>query len=275
MAALTQAELMYMVAREIGGGVLREGTCSSNGTTTTLIDTVDRVESFGYWINGTVWVGSGFTSVAKITGFNDQTSTLTFTPAVAAGNVESGDAYAVCKKRFPYYLLKQVVNQAVEHLGEVPLTNTSLTTAALQTEYQLPDSHITRELLSVHIQRNTDDSDDNRWEEVLGWYIKKGVSGTADYLVFRTQPVDGRSLMLTYTARHPSLDSADALNENVHPNRIIYRAALEAMKWYRDKTRLDDYKDKIRELERKADGAIMDWPINVPARTPKHLMRYL
>ncbi len=59
--------------------------------------------------------------------------------------VAVGDAYMYISPDFPVYDMIEVVNDALqsEHIGKIPVPDTSLITAANQTEYTLPSALIT------------------------------------------------------------------------------------------------------------------------------------
>lgn len=257
MHPFTFSELTYMTARLIGGNVLQEAFATASGTTTTMTDTYrPSNEGADYWNEGTIWILQTTDGLApqwesSIIRDYDGAGVFTFDALTAAP--DQNDKYAVLKRRYQRHIVRQMVNQALQELGAVARTDTSLTTVDDQTEYDLP-LPANPELKAVYIQTNKDDSNDNRWEKVYGWSIKHGDPSTGDVLVFDRQYTAGYTLRLDYNDRHDQLfDDSDALQEDIPVERIIYPAALYCLKWYRDKTRTNDFRDAIRELQRLSD----------------------
>lgn len=273
----TLAHLTYRTAREIGGGVLFENK-ATGGSATTVIDT-GRTEADDYWNGGTAWIISAGAAApewefSEISNWDLASTTATLKETLTA-DVAAGDRYAFCKKRYPLHVLTQVVNNALTEMGLIPYEDTSLTTATSQTEYTLAAGIDGRELRKVFIQTIDDDADDNQWKELFNWSVKFGDTGSQDVLVFRRQPPEGYTLRLIYMKQHDELYAySDQLNEHVNVQRVVFAAALDAIKWYRDKTRLDDFDKKIAELEAKKAKAEKMYPIPYPSRPGRSLMGY-
>jgi len=276
----TLGELIYRVAREVVD--VREGTVTG-GTTTTIIDTVNRKEPDDYWNNGTAFMiydagGAGAApenEYKRITDFANSTNTITvasaFTVAPAAG-----DRYAVMNRRIPLNILIQSVNRTLQDLGNVPVTDiTSLDTADNQTEYELPVAANT-DLRQVWVQTNLDDADDYRWEKLFNWYVQTTATGSSDLLVFPYQLPSGYDLKLVYVGPHDELSSATSqLSESIYPERIIYRAAYHTLNWMKRKIKPKDRQYINEEIEKMNDYALkseLEHPIKIPPRTTKIVM---
>lgn len=275
----TLSDLTYFTARQLG--VVTEGTCTG-GTTGTVLDSVERTEGDDDWNGGTVWIRYDTGGIAPqgeydiITDFANTGGVITvrtgFTAAVAAS-----DQYAIAKPRYSLQVLKQAVNMALHRIGSILLWNsTSVTTADAQTEYTLP-SMVTKETLrEVYLQTNDDDSDDNQWEKQYNWRVKEPAAGTgtAKTLVLHTQPASGYAVGLSYTGVHPELSIySDKLNESVQPERVYYAAAYEALiKKRRGADAITA--DKIVRAQQDMLTADQNYPINIPAKTPRIIQSY-
>jgi hypothetical protein len=248
------SELTYLTARLVGGNVLQEAYATAAGSTTELTDTYrPSNEAADYWNEGTIWIIKTTDGLApqwesSIIRDYDGAGVFTFDALTVA--VTANDKYAVCKRRYQRHILRQFVNQAIQELGAVARTDTSLTTIDEQTEYTLPIG-ANPDLRQVHIQTKKDDSNDNKWVKIFGWEVIHGDPSTGDTLRLPRQYTAGYSIRLDYNDRHDQLfDASDRLQEDIPVERVIYPAALYSLKWYRDKTRTDDFRDSIREMAR-------------------------
>ncbi len=242
-------------------GIARYGT-ATDGSTTSIVDTngLARIDN-RYFDEGTAFIlkdagGAGAApenSFSRITKFDSTTKTLTLETAITA--VVAGDIYGVASRRFPLYLLVEKINSALFMDGYIPVDDTTLTTAANQTELTLPVG-ASRDLKQVQIQRNQD-SDDNLWDDLFNWSIKYSATGSQDTLILASQPPTGYSLRLRYATPHAELrDASDVLNEVIHPDRIVYQVCADALRWYTDKTRQrKTFQDTLAVLELKAQRA--------------------
>lgn len=101
--SVTRPNLIKRILRETGYG--QTGSCTSNGTTTTVIDTNnlqstqfndrDHVGAFLYFSSG-----SGDGHIATVTTYAPSTGTLTFSPAIAASGTNSGVVYHLFRTPF-------------------------------------------------------------------------------------------------------------------------------------------------------------------------------
>ncbi len=229
----TLFDLTYRVCSKLG--MVREGA-ATGGSGTTIIDTVERGEEDDYWIGGTAWLLRNANDVgvsperkySVITAFVNSTGVITLRDTFT-DNVEVGDRYAVGKVRYPLWLLIQKINEAVEGMGDYPVTDkATITIVASQTEYSIP-SVANRNLVRVSVQTKKD-TNDYRWVKVHGWNVERTAIGTADLLILSSQLSKGYLLKLEYGDVHDQLYvSTDQLSETVHILRVVTLAAIKCL----------------------------------------------
>jgi len=275
----TLSNLTYELAVELG--TVYEGE-ATGGTTTTLIDTNDLTQADDYWNEGTVWIldDAGGASAApegeyaKISDFDNGTSTVTHGTLTAAP--AAGDRYAIAKKTYTLYTMIQAINRALRNINIEYTDTTTIDTAASQTEYTLP-AIAAMDLRQVFLQTKTGDADDNRWVEIFDWYIQKTATGTQEELILPRQYTTSRDVKLVYMAPHGKLyDYNDKLDESVHMERVIFRAAwmimntevqqtrsqdpylVESREYYKSLTQLADVRYQIKGPQKRGRLMIPD-----------------
>lgn len=268
----TLFDLTYQTASLLG--VVQE-SAATGGSTTTTVDTVERLEADDYWNKGTLWILKTTDGLApqgefaRISDFVSTTHTLTHGTLTAAPG--AGDIYAVCKARFPLSLLKQKVNEALRKVGKIPVVDTSLTTASEQTEYTLPLAAY--DLREVWLQ-TVKDTNDRRWKKLHEWRIQKGASGV-ESLLLTGQYESGYLLKLVYAAPHATLfNASDVLDESISPERIVYDAAVGCLLWRKQKSGNADsgLSEQINYFQDLAEQKKIQYPVMVPARTSRLML---
>jgi hypothetical protein len=241
-------DLTYQLAVSLG--VVNEGT-ATGGSTTTLIDTVELTQADDFWNLGTVWVtydaaGAGAAPQGEYSVISDFTASSdtvalrsTLTAAIAAG-----DRYAIGRPRYPLSLLTSRINEV---LRQIPIQKDDITTvtiAAEQTEYSLPAD--VWDLKEVWVQSN-DDTNDNRWEKLYDWRVKKSATGTANILELGRQWDTDYELKLAYLTDHQVLRaSTDKLDTTIHVNRVVYNAVVGCLLWRKAKIgQLDENENQL------------------------------
>lgn len=270
--AITMFDLVWKTLVELG--VTRTGT-ATGGSTTTLVDTnaLKLIEN-DYYNEGTLFIFNDADATTldklytKIKDFTQTSKTIT-TYATLGAEIAVGDTYGVANRRFPLHLVEQKINNQLYLEGYIPGEDTSLTTVSSQLEYTIP-SGVSRDLRQVYFAAS-DDSDANEWTPVVNWDIQKTATGTGDTLVLQYELPAGRTLWLRYGKQHDALDAYDdELDEAIHPDRIVYSAAAELLRWYRDRTRLRHLGDSIGFLDIKAQRAKDLHPLPVlPSKAAK------
>ena len=166
-----------------------------------------------------------------VSAYNDAiwTGTLaTLTTAIA-----SGDTIMLAKQdKFPLQQIIYAINKGLQSLGDLPLNaNTSLTTVANQTEYNIPVA-VKRGLKQVWVQGILGDSNDNRWFQVHDKRNELTTGGTASILYIPQYPA-GYTIRLIYDGEHPTLASySDVISEYVHPEVVVACSIVKLLEWY-------------------------------------------
>ena len=272
---ITLFDLVWKVVVELGTAKTGKAT---GGTTTTLVDTnALRLTENDYFNEGTLFILKAGSAApegefSKIKDFTQTSKTVTVYDALTAAP-DSGDIYGIANRRFPLFLVTEKINNALYMDGYIPGEDTSLTTVAGQTEYTLP-SGVSRDLRQVLVATN-DDSDMNEWTPVVNFDVKKTATGTGDLLVLSYELQAGKTLWIRYAKQHGEIRAAtDELDEAIHPDRVVYAASAELLRWYRDKTRLRHLSDTIDYLDMKQARAKDLHPLpQLPPRSAK-VMRF-
>lgn len=220
----TLATLTLALARAIA--TVKSGA-ATGGSTTTLVDTgFYNPEVDDYWNNGAIWFQSGNNAgkSAIITDWANSSKTFTF--ATQAGACAAGNLYSVTHRDFPRWLLRQAVNRALQEIGGVGASNTTLTTVGGQEEYSLPAS--VNHVLRVEVARSTSTPYD--YQPHHNWKV------IGDKLRFDPShiPCDaGLIIRLTYSELAVSELTADTdtVNELIHPDLVVWKAAVFALAW--------------------------------------------
>ena len=277
------------VARNLG--VVSDGKCSATGTTVTLVDTVDRLQATSYWVGGPVWItydagtttgttapAGRFSRVSASTSGGTITVADSFTAATAAS-----DLYAIGKKRYDLFRLRQNVNRALIEMGPMRVDDiTTLTTATGETEYALPEA-ANRDLREVWIQGRTSNSADNRWNKIYGWYVQKTATSVADELILPFQYTTGRLLKLVYATEHPELMLySDEIDDGFHLDRVVIEATVLCLMWR--KSRVGDADPSLNDqlgfwinpipgigLSR-LERVRLKYPVKLPPKSPDILV---
>lgn len=254
-------------------GVLSEGI-ATGGSTTTIADTVERLEADDFWNGGSAWItydaaGAGAAPQGEygyISDFANTGGIVTLRSALTTA-VAAGDRYAIATPRYPLQLLIQKANETFGVIEKADTT--TITTATQQTEYSLPADVL--ELKQVWIQTN-DDADDNGWEQIYDWETLKSETGTANKVRFMRQFDDGYSVKLVYLTYHQVLRVAtDKLDDSIHINKVIWNAAVGCLLWRKAKVGESD--SSVNELlnyyQAKAQEINQEFSQRLPKKSAK------
>lgn len=206
--------------------------------------------------------------------------TWTGTIATVTDAIASGDTIMLAKQdKFPLPQIIRSINRGLEFLGDLPANaDTTLTTAANQTEYSIPVA-AKRGLKQIWIQGRTNDANDNQWYEVHDRRNDPAVGGTAN-LVYIPQYPSGRTIRLIYDGAHPVISAySDAISEYVHPKVATCSAILKLLEWYNRRDENQDAQSYFLWLENQYRTiylplALAENPIKRPHRSPKYFVTY-
>jgi hypothetical protein len=278
----TQLQLTHVLQQlleRLGGKV----TLATGGSTTTVIDTKladelaegneDDIFNGGSLI---VIEDAGGASAApegelsRITDYAASTQTLTFSPAMTAAPA-NGDRVLIAPPDFPLYDMIEQVNHALKYLSRVPRFDTSITTAANQTEYTLPLAVKGRQILDVEIQGITTDANDNRWNPIPNWREGFAAAGSTGTFRLRQYP-SGYTIRISYLAEHARVSTFDAyIDEHFDRNLVHACVFAHALQWKNDQNALNGGADNaLLGLEQKAwsqlDRELIRNAVTIPPR---------
>lgn len=193
---------------------------ATGGTTTTLIDTVYRVEEDDYFNGQTLFMLSGDNAniSRSITDFANSTATLTISPALDDAPV-AGDRYLISQAIRED--LVQAIAIALDEIGNVTNIDDSLVIVADQTEYTLPAgvSGISRVEIAGMTTGDYDYRIVHNWDEINGQIVFD------NGLPFSP----GNTIRLYYNARHATVDAdTDVVSDSLPIPLITAIAAF----WY-------------------------------------------
>ena len=281
--ANTAASVAHSVWADLGKIDAYEEFVATGGSTTTLVngkiaDRQDRPED-NYSVDYTAIVvrDAGGANAApegemrRISSFASSNYTHTVDTAFSSA-IASGDLVAVANSDIPLYEMYRAINNALKKIGEIPLIDTSLTTAENQTEYTLPVALKREDLLRVEWQTETGDSDDNYWEHISNFDIIPSAPGSTGLLVI-PQMTAGRTLRLTYMGVHPTITAATSvISEYIHPKVIISAVTKEALRWYNGNSEggSNYWLQRENEAAQELEQNMRKYPVWTPTMTPKY-----
>jgi hypothetical protein len=207
----------------------------------------------------------------KVSAYAEATNTMTIPTVTDA--VGAGDVILLAKQTiFPLQEVIFRVNRALTNLGDIAVSDTSLTTEADKTEYALPVA-AKRRLMQVLYQIETGDPDDNRWEAISSWTVQSGAPGATGLLIIPQMPTP-RTIKLVYMGTHPTVSLySDYISEYIHPKVATLATLLECLKWYNNRDENQGaneyYTWLMQDTAQQLQMAKMDFPIWKPARTAK------
>jgi hypothetical protein len=238
----TQFQLTHLLQRVFRRLKVARMSTATGGTATTIVDTklVDYLGDSNeddYLNNWTVIVvrdagGAAADPEGKFERVSDYDDGGTITTATLTTAVAAGDTYMYISPDFPLFDMIEVVNDALISLGNIVAVDTSLTSAANQTEYSLPVALKGNQLLNVEVQGITTDSNDNRYVPVPNWKIVPAAPGSAATLVL-PQLTSGYTIRISYLGLHPRVSAyADYISEYIHPEVAVSACVAHALQWY-------------------------------------------
>ena len=259
-------------------GPVRDGAATSVGTTTTVIDT--QIAEPNDWYNdGTIWVAAHSAYLSQedpaptdevdkarvISDYASATHTLTF--AALTVPPPSGTNYSATNKKFPLFLLKQAVRQAVREIGPVALEKTFESDGS-QTYYAYTwngsayvagaAAEIDERIARIEISSQADEPRD--WKLHRGWMVEPYRTNGHKQLVFfpGKEPASGQTIRLIYLAEHAApVNDDDVIDAQIHPDYLMWVASVYAWRWRLGMVREDEPEAPERLKEAQAMAAQM------------------
>lgn len=261
--AFQATHLWQRVCDKLG---LTKGVLATGGSTTTIVDTSlstdyqdysDFQSNYGFVRHDNGGAGAAPEGeVQLVTGYAATTKTLTtntFSSAIGAGDVIT----LVRGSILPLNDLKRICSLALQELGNVPNPNTSLTTAASQTQYTVPSGVPWNRIVDVQLPRFTDDSNDMQYVSVRYKVIPPTSPGAGDATIEIQQPDSDLTIRLIWVGQHiDTFDYDDDISTAIHPSLAVAAAALECALWKKEQ-----FSDAIQLLQSKKDEAVRMFPV--------------
>lgn len=278
----TAADIAYRVWGDLGKIDALEEFIASGGSTTTIVngniaDRQDRPDD-NYSIDFTAIVvrDAGGANAApegemqRIEGYASGTYTHTVDTAFTVAPA-SGDLIAIANADIPLREMYRAINNALSKIGEIPLVNSSLTSADSQTEYTLPVALKREDLIRVEYQGYTEDANDNQWTPIPNWDVIPAAPGSTALLILPQIP-SGRTIRLVYMGVHPTITTySSVISEYIHPAILIAAVTKEALRWYNASTsgKSNYWLQKENEAAQDMELALRKHPIWTPNYTPR------
>ena len=207
----------------------------------------------------------------RINAYNSATYAHTVDTAFTAAPA-SGDIVAIVNSEIPLREMYRAISGALVKIGEIPLVNSSLTSAANQTEYTLPVALKREDLIRVEYQGYTGDADDNQWEAISNWDVIPAAPGSTGLLIL-PQIEASRTIRIVYMGVHPSITTySSVLSEYIHPSILIPAVTKECLRWYNASTggKSNYWLQKENEASQDMELALRKHPIWTPNYTPRY-----
>jgi len=270
--SLTLSQLLYRAWQSLGQ---TEESKATGGSSSTVVDTaLSGKYSDDDLIGGTIVIlrdagGVGAAPEGEfgvISAYLD--STTTFTIDTLTASVGSGDRYAIVKPLYPLETMKEIATLSLQDLGYLPIPDTSLTSAANQTEYTLPVAMKGKDLLSVQYQSLTDDADNNQWVSVSNFEVFPALPGDEGLLILPQLP-GSRKIKTVYMGLHPALNSfSDSVSEYIHPRLATLAVVRAALEWQLTKRGESAKGTMLAERMNKAESDLATAKVMFPVTTP-------
>ncbi len=127
----------------------------------------------------------------------------------------------------------RLINRALSQVGDIPLMDTSITTATAQTEYAVPVALKRQPPYRVDLQIVTTDPNNNQWEEIDRgrWEYVPAVGGSTGLLIISDQLPIGRLLRIWYKGPHSAMGLYnDTIYEGIHEEWLVWETVYRALR---------------------------------------------
>lgn len=269
--ALILGQLLESVYREIHSDIV-DGV-ATGGSATTIVDsglsskpyTENRFKDWVAFLSRSTDGASPQSKYGIATAYVKSSGTITIPTVTDA--VQSGDEYALCKPDIPLYTLIKLCNDALNGLFYAAV-DTSLTTAGDTTRYTLPVATKGIEPYQVYLR----DPTEYTLYEAPAWFVESAAPGSTETLVFRTQPISSKTIVIDYKSLHPQLTAYSSyVSEKIHPRLALAACVERALHWKmmpkQRKVDVANWQDAKRQLEEIKT----QFKIEMPRKRPQML----
>jgi len=199
----------------------------------------------------------------------NSTGTITVSPAFTIAPA-SGDRYGLGTILIPLWTAIDVANDALRQIGDIPIVDSSTTTAAAQRQYSVPLVAKRRKPFRVEINISDASNDTNR-VAIPDWDWIPATAGSTGTIQLRRQPIVGQTLYIWYQGVHPTVGLAtDIIAEVIEPELAIAACSASLAAWAnRRQQGQDDFwktmEDKMqRDFDRIMTARAIDYPYVEP-----------
>lgn len=223
-------------------GILWQGAASAGATTTQAAST-EMPHAAGYFTGGTAFIAGASRVISSHT-----LNTVNW--ATAASALSAGATFWVGSPRFPRSVLVQAINQALGDLSPIEAWE-DITTVDSQRYYTEADV-----ALAVEVESASGEAD---WSPNYHWTQNDGVIEFDDGF----EPAGGVTMRVKKLVQHPRLSlDADAVSDQINPERLRYSAAVHAIRWRMTNVRNDEpeLKDLLQQMQAQAQMAAVNHP---------------
>lgn len=168
-----------------------------------------------------------------ISNYVDNTGTFSLRSTLTT-SVGAGDRYGFASDFYPHETMVEMLNSALQSLGDVPQTDTTtLDTAANKSEYAASLVWKRNPPYRIDFQTKLNDADDNLWQEISHgeWEYVPAVGGTTGLLILPHLPAS-RDIRVWYQGKHAYVsDFDDDIYEGFDPELVCLMTAEKALEW--------------------------------------------
>ena len=195
----------------------------------------------------------------EITDYDSASTTMTV--GALSTSVAAGDKIGIASPLFPVQDMIELANIAIQKLGEVDVSDNSLSMVSNQTEYDLPYK-ISEKPYAVYWQSNQETAN-SHWHLVQGWRVMPAAVGGAWTLVLPGLPVTS-TIQVWYRGKHPKVVTFDSeISPSINPELMVCALIAEAFQWYNNQ--LGGQNQYFLQRENKAiqdlENAIVKFPV--------------
>lgn len=270
---MTLFEMISKSYLRLGQMVVRTAT---GGTTSTVVDS--KIANEGRdndYKNAPVFIleADGAAPEGEFTNCSASTNssgTITVSPAFTVAPAD-GDAYGLGTILIPIWTAIECANDALRQIGDIPLMDSSTTTAASRRQYDVPVAAKRRKPLRVEINISDTSNDTNR-RMIPDWDWIPATAGSTGLIQLNRQPIVGQTLYIWYQGVHPDVHLATAtIAEVIEPELAIAAcsAALAAWANRRQQGQDDFWKTMEDKMQRDFDRIMTTRAIDYPDPEPR------